>query len=90
MTPHINHLGIMRTVLRFSRHIYGVLQERDQKTFILRVNIACDPSNQLSWKNEPCSEGFNTYLWCFQRHRREDDHFLTKLSHVTPQIDHLR
>ena len=24
-----------------------------------------DPSNQLSQKNKPCVEGFNTHLWCF-------------------------
>ena len=41
-------------------------------------------------KNEPCSEGFNTHLWCFQGHRWENVHFSTKPRHVTPQIDRLR
>ena len=38
-------------------------------------------------KNEPCSEGFNTHLWCFPGHRWENVHFSTKPRHVTPQID---
>ena len=38
-------------------------------------------------KNNPCSEGFNTHLWCFQGHRWENIHFSTKPRHVTPQID---
>ena len=64
MTPQINHLGKMSPVLRVSTHIYGVSKEIDGKMFIFRVNLkACDPSNLLSWKNEPCSEGFNTHLW---------------------------
>ena len=24
------------------------------------------PLKSLSWKNKPCSEGFNTHLWCFK------------------------
>ena len=39
MTPQINRLGKMSTVLRVSTHIYGVSQEIDGKTFIFRVNI---------------------------------------------------
>ena len=31
--------------------------------------------------------GFNTHLWCFQGHKWVNIHFLTKLRHVTPQID---
>ena len=38
-------------------------------------------------KNSPCSQGFNTHLWCFQGHRWENMNFSTKLRHVTPQID---
>ena len=48
-----------------------------------------NPSNLLSWKNEHCSEGFNTHLWGFQGHRWENIHFSTKPRHVTPQIDPL-
>ena len=43
----------------------------------------------MSWKNEHCSEGFNTHLWGFQGHRWENIHFSTKPRHITPQIDHL-
>ena len=50
----------------------------------------CDPSNRLSWKNESCSEGFNTHLWGFQGDRWENLNFSSKPSDVTPQIDHLR
>ena len=38
-------------------------------------------------KPKPCSEGFNTYLLCFQGHRWENIYFSTKPRHVTPQID---
>ena len=41
-------------------------------------------------KNNPCSEGFNTHLWCVQEDRWENMHFLSKPRHVTPQIDHLK
>ena len=54
MTPQIDRLGKMSTVLRVSTHIYGVSQEIDGIMFIFRVNL-------LSWKNEHCSEGFNIY-----------------------------
>ena len=89
MTPQIDHLGEMSNVLRVSTHIYGVSKEIDGKTFIFRVNLGYDPSNQSSWKTEPCSEGFNTHICGFQGHRWENVHFSTKPRHVTPQIDHL-
>ena len=38
-------------------------------------------------KKEPCCEGFNTHVWCFQGHRWENMNFSTKPRHVTPQID---
>ena len=133
MTPQINHLGKMNTVLRVSTHIYGGSHEIEGKTFIFRVKwgmwpLKIDrlrktshvlvvsthiygflskeidgktfifhskprhvtPQNELSWKNEHCSEGLNTHLWCFQGHRWENVHFLSKPRHVTPQLDHLR
>ena len=41
-------------------------------------------------KNEPCSEGFNTYLLVFLKEIDEKMiNFLSKPRHVTPQIDHL-
>ena len=45
------------------------------------------PEINLSWKNEPCSEGFNTHLWGFLADRLENIHFSSKPRHVTPQID---
>ena len=39
VTPQINHLGKMNTVLRVLTLIYGVSKEIDGKTFILRVNL---------------------------------------------------
>ena len=47
------------------------------------------PSNQSSWKNKPCSEGFNTHLCSFQEDRWENIHFESKPRHATPQIDRL-
>ena len=37
MTPQINHLGKMSTVLRVSTHIYVIFEEIDGKTFIFRA-----------------------------------------------------
>ena len=39
MTPQIDHIGKMSTVVRVSTHIYGVFEEIDGKTLILRVNL---------------------------------------------------
>ena len=39
MTPQIDHLEKMSTVLRVSTHIYGIFEEIDGKIFILRVNL---------------------------------------------------
>ena len=39
VTPQINRLVKMSTVLRVSTHIYGVCQEIDRKTFIFRGNL---------------------------------------------------
>ena len=41
----------------------------------------------MSWKSEPCSEGFKTHLWGFSGDRWENVHFEGKPRHVTPQID---
>ena len=48
---------------------------------------AYDTSNELSWKNRPCCEDFNTYLWGFWGDRLENVYFLCKLRYVTPEID---
>ena len=39
MTPQIDCLGKMSTVLSVSTHIYGVSQKIDGNTFIFRVNL---------------------------------------------------
>ena len=39
VTPQIDCLGEMSTVLRVSIYIYGVSKEIDGKTFIFRVNL---------------------------------------------------
>ena len=82
--------GNFTLLLTSSGQEWQFCHEIDRKTFIFRVNLGIWPLNWLSQKNEPCSEGFNTYLWCFQGHRWENVQFSTKPRHVTPQIDHLR
>ena len=39
VTPQIDSLGEMSSVLRISTHIFGVSKEIDGKTFIFRVNL---------------------------------------------------
>ena len=39
VTPQIDCLGKMSTVVRVSRHINGVSEEIDGKMFIFRVNL---------------------------------------------------
>ena len=39
VTPQIDRLVKMSTVVRVSTHIYGVCKEIDGKTFIFRVNL---------------------------------------------------
>ena len=88
MTPQIDCLGKTSTILSVSTHIYGISKEIDGKTFIFRVNLGMWPLKSIiSEKKEPCSECFNTHLWCFQGHRWENMNFSTKPRHVTPQID---
>ena len=59
LTPQIDLLKKISPVVRVSTHMYGVSKEIHGKT------LACDPSNQSSWKNESCSKGFITHLWGF-------------------------
>ena len=90
VTPQIDRLGKMSTVLRVSTHIYGVSQEIDGETFIFRVNLGMWPLKSIVLEKRALFWGFNTHLWGFQGHRWENIHFSTKLRHVTPQIDRLR
>ena len=74
----------------FQHTFLGFLEEIDGKMFIFRVNLGMWPLKSINFsKNEHCSEGSNTHLWCFQGHRWENIHFPTKPRHVTPQIDRL-
>ena len=71
-----------------SEHTFmGFLRRKMGKHSFLEYTYACHPSNRSSWKNEHCSEGFNTHLWSFQGHRWENMNVSTKPRHVTPQIN---
>ena len=71
---------------RVSAHIYEVFQEIDGIMFILRVNLTMWPSNQSSWKNEHCFEGFNTHLWGFDKIDRKTSIFQVNLGMWTLQL----
>ena len=64
MTPQIDHLGKMSTVLRVSTHIYGVSQEIDGKTFIglsflfIEIKELCEARAKLE-----TSSNFQIYPW---------------------------
>ena len=47
VTPQIDLLGKMSTVLRVSTHIYGVSEEKDGKMFLLRVNLGMWPLKSI-------------------------------------------
>ena len=81
--PQTNHLRKMSPVLRVSTHIYGVSKKIDGKTFIFMSKPwHVTPQIDLSWKNEPCSEGFNTHLWGFQEDRWENIHLQSEPRYV--------
>ena len=67
MTPQINRLRKMSTVLRVSTQIYGVSKEIDGKTFIGLYSKPRHVMPQIDHleKNEHCSEGLNSHLWGF-------------------------
>ena len=72
VTSQINCLWKTSPTLRVSTQFDG---EIDGKMFIFRVNLGMWPSNWSPQKNDPCSEGFNTHLFGFQRYRWENVHF---------------
>ena len=86
----IDHLRKMRPVLRVSTQIYGVSKKIDGKMFIFIVNLGMWSCKSIIFKNELCSEGFNTLLWGFQEDIWENVHLSIKPRHVTLQINHLR
>ena len=47
MTPQIDRLGKMSTVLGVSTHIYWVCKEIDGKTFIFKVNLGMWPLKSI-------------------------------------------
>ena len=64
MTPQIDHLGKMSTVPSVSTHIYGVSQVDIWENIHFSTKPRhVTPSNRLSWKNKPCSEGYNTHIY---------------------------
>ena len=75
VTPQIDHLGKTSPVLRVSTHVYGVSKEINGKTLIFQLNLGMWPLKLISlMKNKPCSDSFNTHLWCFQGDRWENVH----------------
>ena len=76
VTPQIDCLGKMSTVLRVSTHIYGVSKETDGEMFIFRVNLVqVTPQIDRAWKNKHCYEGFEHTFMRFQGDRWENIHF---------------
>ena len=68
VTPKIDHLGKMSTVLRVSTHIYGVSKEIDGNTSIFQdKHRHVTPQIDCFGRTSHCSEGFNTHLWGFFR-----------------------
>ena len=49
----------------FQHTFMGVSKEIDGKTFIFQSKPR-HVTPQIDQKTEPCSEGFNTHLWCFK------------------------
>ena len=58
MTPQIDRLIKMSTVLRVSTHIYGVFAEIDGKTFIFRVNLGMWPVKLIVLEERALFWGF--------------------------------
>ena len=62
----------------------GFQGDRWGMTFMFQVNLGMWPLKLIVLENhEPCSEGFNTHLCCFQGDRWENVHFSSKPRHVT-------
>ena len=76
--------GFQHTFMAFLRRYI------DGKMFIFQVNLGMWPCKMFIFKNEICSEGFNTHLWGFQEDKWENVHLSIKPRHVTPHINHLR
>ena len=49
MTPQIDHLGKMSTVLRVSTHIFGVSKEIDEKTCTLNLQLLHNTKRPTKW-----------------------------------------
>ena len=89
MTPQINHLGETRPLLRVPTAIYTDSKQIDRKTFSVIVNLGMSPLKSIILENEPCSEDFNTHLWCSQEDRWQNIHSYSTYQNMTSQIDHL-
>ena len=68
VTPQIDRLRKMSTVLRVSTHIYGVSQEIDGRTFILRVNLGMWPLKSIVSEKQALFWGFqHTFIGFLRR-----------------------
>ena len=67
VTPQIDHLGKTSTVLRVSTHIYGVFEEIDGKTCILRVHLGMWPLKSIILEKQALFWGFQHTFMGFLR-----------------------
>ena len=75
MTPQIDRLGEMSTVLRVSTHIFGVSMEIDGKTFILGVNLGMWPLKSIILEKQALFWGSGHTFMGFSGDRWENIHF---------------
>ena len=90
VTPQINCLRKPSPVLRVSTHIYYVSKEIDGKTFIFRVNLGIWPLKSIISEKQALFWGFQHTFIMFPRRLIGKCSFLSKPSHLTPQINRLR
>ena len=81
--------GNFTLLLTCSGQEWHFSNEKDEKTFIFRVNLGMWPLKSIVSEKWTLFWGFNTHVWVFSGDRWENIHFLSKPRHVTPQIDHL-
>ena len=91
MTPQIDRLTKMSTVLRVSTHIYGVFKgDRWENMFIFRVNLGMWPLKSIVSEKQALFWGFqHTSYGVSQGDRWENIHLESKPKHMIPQIDRL-
>ena len=80
VTPQIDCLGEMSTVLRVSTHIFGVSKEIDGKMFIFGVNLGMWPLKSIVLEKQALFWGFQQRFIGFLRRDGEKVHFRVNLS----------